>query len=795
MINMRHAVLSVMLRLLFFVLSLAAPKSAITDLRMERSRLVKAAPDRYNCTVYSHEDDFEVHCRGNGLGQIPSSLNSSLNKLIISESKNISLISNTALNPYKMGLQDVTLSDLPHLRVIDDGTFADIPNLRTIYIYNAPQIKFIYGLLKGVTSKHFRSLRIVNTGLHDVPQLSFLPPENTMFLLDLDHNKIERLHSNSIKVSAQQVTLNFNEITTIENYAFNGSQIGLLHITANPKLTQLEEFAFKGLLNLRELDLSFSSIKTLSYLGLESLEVLKIRNTPTLHTIPSLYDLPSLKLAKLTHHFHCCAFQYPKQHSPIKHAAYEESMRQVCIKSQMSFQTTGFKKRKRAVEYANTYRPQKFPNDHLTEQALGYLVPQFGVTQQAQKPLIGHFIDHQKPRDPEDAYEDMGTFHSSPTLINDTSIEVFCGNISFKLQSVQCTPDPNALNPCEDIMGFIWLRNSVWFVVILAVVGNVAVVVVIWFSNTEVNVSRFLICNLALADLCMGLYLMLIASMDYHSVGTYFNFAYDWQYGIGCQIAGFLTVFAGHLSIFTLTIVTIERWFAIKYAIDLTKRIRLPTAVRIMIGGWIYSILMAMFPLFGISNYSSTSICLPMEVKSTFDKIYLYSIFMINGFSLVLIVFCYAQIYFSLGYETRRTSHKGELTIAKKMALLIFIDFATYAPVAFFGLCALLGYPLINITKSKILLVFFYPLNACANPYLYALMTLQYRRDIYGIVSKCGFCKTKTQQCAIREDFPIGKPCPLLPKDENNSHQCCNNNCDQTETNGSGPSAPNNTYV
>jgi len=56
--------------------------------------------------------------------------------------------------------------------------------------------------------------------------------------------------------------------------------------------------------------------------------------------------------------------------------------------------------------------------------------------------------------------------------------------------------------------------------------------------------------------------------------------------------------------------------------------------------------------------------------------------------------------------------------------------------VAFFGLCALLGYPLINITKSKILLVFFYPLNACANPYLYALMTAPYRHDLYQMVSK-----------------------------------------------------------
>lgn len=76
--------------------------------------------------------------------------------------------------------------------------------------------------------------------------------------------------------------------------------------------------------------------------------------------------------------------------------------------------------------------------------------------------------------------------------------------------------------------------------------------------------------------------------------------------GSGCKTAGFLTVFASHLSIFTLTIITIERWFAITHAIYLNKRIKLQQSYYIMIGGWLYSILMASLPLFGISNYSST---------------------------------------------------------------------------------------------------------------------------------------------------------------------------------------------
>jgi thyrotropin receptor len=86
--------------------------------------------------------------------------------------------------------------------------------------------------------------------------------------------------------------------------------------------------------------------------------------------------------------------------------------------------------------------------------------------------------------------------------------------------------------------------------------------------------------------------------------------------GIGCQSAGFLTVFAGHLSIFTLTIITVERWFAITHAIYLNKRLKFKSAVCIMTSGWIYSICMAALPLFGISNYSSTRFVVKMKYRS-----------------------------------------------------------------------------------------------------------------------------------------------------------------------------------
>ncbi|CAH1991920.1 unnamed protein product, partial [Acanthoscelides obtectus] len=251
--------------------------------------------------------------------------------------------------------------------------------------------------------------------------------------------------------------------------------------------------------------------------------------------------------------------------------------------------------------------------------------------------------------------------------------------------------------------------------------------------------------------------------------------------GIGCQLAGFLTVFSSNLSIYTLTIVTLERWYAITYAIH-TKRINKKSACCILLGGWVYSFIIAILPVFRVSNYSSTSICLPMEANNLVDKLYLYTVIFLNGLAFSLIVVCYVRIYFSLGYETRRANTKGEMTIAKKMALLIFIDFATVAPIAFFGLTALAGYPLIGVTKSKILLVFFYPLNACANPYLYALMTTQYRKDLFLLVSRCGICKKRAERYKLSDALPLATPLTTRISGGNSNGEYSLNNCRRNQT-------------
>ncbi|KAM9411662.1 lutropin-choriogonadotropic hormone receptor-like [Salvelinus alpinus] len=308
----------------------------------------------------------------------------------------------------------------------------------------------------------------------------------------------------------------------------------------------------------------------------------------------------------------------------------------------------------------------------------------------------------------------------------------------------QCTPESDAFNPCEDLLGYSFLRSVTWLITVFAVAGNMAVLVVLIISHQKLNVSRFLICNLAFADLCMGIYLLLIAAMDYHSRKEYYNHATFWQTGAGCGVAGFLTVFASELSVYTLTMITLERWHTITNAMHKNKRLRLRHVVAMMAGGWGFSLLAALLPVLGVSSYTKVSICLPMDIESLASQVYVVALLLLNVTAFFIICYCYVRIYLSIHNPDLAIRH-GDSKIAKRMAVLIFTDFICMAPISFFGISAALRMPLITVSHSKILLVLFYPINSLCNPFLYTIFTRSFRKDIRLLLSRCSFCHARAE--------------------------------------------------
>lgn len=174
----------------------------------------------------------------------------------------------------------------------------------------------------------------------------------------------------------------------------------------------------------------------------------------------------TLAKAYLTHSFHCCAFKFPSRHDPLAHRrllrAIEE-LKSDCksfppINNQFEFTLQSARKLKRS----------NLGNDsRVTETFMDEVQDEFGDW-------------------------DLGVYHKPVVVSNTTNaVEVNCGNIASMLwvifktvkilnfftiffnsrkfelllngeRNVHCFPKPDALNPCEDVMGFEWLRVSVW---------------------------------------------------------------------------------------------------------------------------------------------------------------------------------------------------------------------------------------------------------------------------------------------------------------------------------------------
>ena len=296
-------------------------------------------------------------------------------------------------------------------------------------------------------------------------------------------------------------------------------------------------------------------------------------------------------------------------------------------------------------------------------------------------------------------------------------------------RGVTCTPSPDdPFFPCDDLMDSAWLRYGVWIVFLLALLGNAVVIFVIIATRSRLDVPRFLICNLAFADLCMGVYLGMLAFVDASTLGNFRSYGVHWQLSTGCRAAGFLAVLSSESSVFTLAIITIERMIAITHALDVTKRLTLRNTVLFMVVGWIFAVVMATLPLFQISDYAKFSVCLPFEIGTPGSLVYVTFLLVANMSAFVVILSCYIRIYCAI--RGSNAWNTNDWRVAQRMSLLVITDFLCWAPIVVLSLTAAFGSsPLINLKHAKIFTVFLFPLNSCANPFLYAITTSQFKKD------------------------------------------------------------------
>ncbi|KAF6715713.1 Thyrotropin receptor [Oryzias melastigma] len=496
-----------------------------------------------------------------------------------------------------------------------------------------------------------------------------------------------------ISEHALTVILSGNGMKKIESLAFNGSRLEEVDLSRNKDLGHLDDFAFSGVIGgPTHLDLSETRVSSLPPLGMEALEKLRAESVWALEVMPPFSAFPHLQRAELTFPSHCCGLQTLQRWRG-------RSQEVVCS---------------------------------LIRAALG--MQQDSSAGSSQRSLSGgsEFTPHNNSQ----SCSTRGAFSSAERLLQDFDLSM-CADTDSR---PSCTPTPDALNPCEDVMSRAFLRVLVWVVSLVAISANLLVLLILLSCQQKLSVTRFLMGHLAFADGCMGTYLLLIASVDFYTRSHYHRYAVAWQTGSGCSLAGVLSVFASELSVYTLTSISVQRWHAIFNAMRPHRKMRLRHAAALMLIGWLLCITAAVLPLVGVNTYQRVSICLPMDTKSTAARAYLVSVLTANLVAFMVVCLCYLHIY-CMVHNSQHASSRSDNSMAKRMAALIFTNFLCLAPVCFYGLSAAFNHPLMTFTDSKVLLVLFYPLNSCVHPFFYAILTKAFHRDTLMLLSRMGLCQ------------------------------------------------------
>ncbi|XP_064082336.1 G-protein coupled receptor GRL101-like isoform X2 [Macrobrachium nipponense] len=322
-----------------------------------------------------------------------------------------------------------------------------------------------------------------------------------------------------------------------------------------------------------------------------------------------------------------------------------------------------------------------------------------------------------------------------------------------------CLPRGDQFSSCEDLMSNIVLRVFIWILGLTAFVGNSFVILwrILYSSGNKMH--SFLIVNLGIGDLLMGVYLLIVAAVDLNFRGNYAVHAKEWRSSTLCQIAGFISTFSSELSVFTLTVITVDRLMVIRYPFGLRGLSRglIPL---VMAGVWLAVAFFSALPLAPIpyfnNFYGRSGVCLALHITNEKPSGWEYSVFIflvINMINFAVIAVSYG-LMFSMAQQTRlavrkRPDTQGEGTMATRMTLIVATDAACWLPIIFLGIISLCGVSVPPKVFSWIA-VFVLPVNSAVNPVLYTLSTAPVRTRMRTVKDFVSFRGSRTMSTSLK---------------------------------------------
>ena len=145
------------------------------------------------------------------------------------------------------------------------------------------------------------------------------------------------------------------------------------------------------------------------------------------------------------------------------------------------------------------------------------------------------------------------------------------------------------------------LKNCFWIMSIVVICGNVYVIISTknLLTSTKLNRSskyqHLIILNISIADMIMGIYLLVIAVYSVYYSGYYGQIDLEWRSSLRCSIIGSLAVLSSEASCFFMVLLTSFLLYRIYKPLSILSRSTGKYALVIILG-WLTSFVIAVFP-------------------------------------------------------------------------------------------------------------------------------------------------------------------------------------------------------
>eukprot|EP00057_Strongylocentrotus_purpuratus_P029628 XP_011684102.1 PREDICTED: relaxin receptor 2-like [Strongylocentrotus purpuratus] len=354
------------------------------------------------------------------------------------------------------------------------------------------------------------------------------------------------------------------------------------------------------------------------------------------------------------------------------------------------------------------------------------------------------------------------------------------------------TAQTSQLDTCSRLYPNWALRIAGWVMGLLALGGNGVVLFVRLRDRTKQTskVQNTMIGSLAMADIMMGLYMIIITSADVYYGDEFYLSAPQWRDSHMCRFAGFLGFLSSEASVLTLTLITVDRFISIMFPFGKLK-IQHKGSLILVGAVWSFTIVLSLGLVIATSDrsdvlYGLSDVCLGLplhvEAQSTGMLVvsgsawlselkvnyvttnisskapWLFSIIIFIGLNLVSFAFilvCYILIFIKASRSSAKVrnsqSNKQETKLAFRMALLVATDLACWMPVIIMGILSQTGAVKLDPSLYAWTVILIVPINSSINPFLYTfIMYIDGRKERTSKDSQVNLphCKKEFVHCA-----------------------------------------------